>query len=214
MRQGSPPCITSYGTTLAHTLYMYDEPQRQRLCAFVIKHKPAKLVSSQSRIRWSRRGSIYTEVFAYRRGAPHSGRTGHRMARRPPDRPLRRAVSSPTAKRAPRRRIFGLLRPAPGELQRMSTSGARLAGAAAANSPARRDAREFMPNNEPVAARDRSTGHVNRPPGAMLMRVAPPLCCYRQPPRGERRWRRETERPQCERARAHARRLAAGVQGR
>jgi len=43
--------------------------------------------------------------------APHSGRTAHRVASRPPGRPLRRSVSSPSPKRAPRRRILGLMRP-------------------------------------------------------------------------------------------------------
>ena len=40
--------------------------------------------------------------------APHSGRTAHRVASRPPGRPLRRSVSSPSPKRAPRRRIPAL----------------------------------------------------------------------------------------------------------
>jgi hypothetical protein len=83
--------------------------------------------------------------------APHSGSTAHRVASRPPGRPLRRSVSSPSPKRAPRRRILGLMRPAS---CRGWASGARLAGSAPANSPARCEAREFMPNDEPVA-RDR-----------------------------------------------------------
>ena len=83
--------------------------------------------------------------------APRSGRTAHRVASRPPGRPLRWSVSSPSPKRAPRRRILGLMRPAS---CRGWASGARLAGSAPANSPARCEAREFMPKDEPVA-RDR-----------------------------------------------------------
>ena len=83
--------------------------------------------------------------------APRSGRTAHRVASRPPGRPLRWSVSSPSPKRAPRRRTLGQLRPAS---CRGWASRARLAGSAPANASARCDAREFMPNDEPVA-RDR-----------------------------------------------------------
>ena len=72
-----------------------------------------------------------------------------------------------------------------------------------------------MPNDEPVA-RDR------RAPAACIdlqvhacVVVAVPLCCqHKQSPRGERRWRGESERSQCEHARTRACHLTAGVQGR
>ena len=59
----------------------------------------------------------------------------------------------------------------------------------------------------------------HRPPESTsrCTRAASSLCrcaASRPPPRGERRWRGETERSQCERARARACLLTAGVQGR
>ena len=96
-------------------------------------------------------GGLPRVVYSVVSSAPHSGLRAHRVASRPPGRPLRWSVSSPPPKRAPRRRTLGRLRPAS---CRGWASGARLAGSAPANSPARCEAREFMPNDEPVA-RDR-----------------------------------------------------------
>ena len=98
-----------------------------------------------------RAGGLPRVAYSVVSSAPHSGLRAHRVASRPPGRPLGWSVSSPPPKRAPRRRTLGRLRPAS---CRGWASGARLAGSAPANSPARCDAREFVPNDEPVA-RDR-----------------------------------------------------------
>ena len=133
--------------------------------------------------------------------APRSGRTAHRVASRPPGRPLRWSVSSPSPKRAPRRRTLGQLRPAS---CRGWASRARLAGSAPANSSARCDAREFMPNDEPVA-RDR------RAPAACIdlqvharVVVAVSLCCQ-QAAAARRAPMARRDRTVAMRTRAHAR---------
>ena len=132
--------------------------------------------------------------------APRSGRTAHRVASRPPGRPLRWSVSSPSPKRAPRRRTLGQLRPAS---CRGWASRARLAGSAPANSSARCGAREFMPNDEPVA-RDR------RAPAACIdlqvharVVVAVPLCCQ-QAAAARRAPMARSDRTVAMRTRAHA----------
>ena len=62
-----------------------------------------------------------------------------------------------------------------------------------------------------------TAAHRPRESTSRCTRAASSLCrcaASRPPPRGERRWRGETERSQCEHARARACLLTAGVQGR
>jgi hypothetical protein len=73
--------------------------------------------------------------------------TAHRMPSRPPNAPWAMAVSGLCPNAARRGNFFGLLR---SPSSRRRPSRARLAGSAAANSPARRVAREFVPNAEPM----------------------------------------------------------------
>jgi hypothetical protein len=97
------------------------------------------------------------------------------------------------------------------ELPTTRPSCARLAGSAAANSAARCVAPEFMPNLEP-AARGRHAELAWLAPTGCIGHPAPMCACsQRQLPRGQRRRPRRTGRPHCERARARACRLAAGV---
>ena len=81
-------------------------------------------------------------------GASHSRRTTHWMAPQLTRFPRTRVLSSSCPNGAPHGQISGLLR---ASSSRRRPSRARWAGSAAANSPARRVAREFMPNIEPVA---------------------------------------------------------------
>jgi hypothetical protein len=118
------------------------------------------------------------------------------------------AVSGSCPNGAPHEKSSGLLRAAS---SRRRPSRARWTGSAAANSPARRVAREFMPNTEPMAARPASSHRVNRPPGAGWSPRAASPPAARQLPRGQRRWPRRSGRPHWERARARACRLAAGA---
>ena len=80
-------------------------------------------------------------------GASHSRPTAHQMPRRAPNAPWSMAVSSSCPNGAPHGQISGLLR---ASSSRRRPSRARWAGSAAANSPARRVAREFVPNTEPM----------------------------------------------------------------
>ena len=74
--------------------------------------------------------------------------SAHGTDQRPPSTPWAMALSSSTPNGAPRGNFSGLLRAAS---CRRRASRARLAGSAAANSPACCVAREFVPNIEPVA---------------------------------------------------------------
>ena len=81
-------------------------------------------------------------------GASHSRRTAHWMAPQPTSFPRTRALSASCPNGAPHGQISGLLR---ASSSRRRPSCDRLTGSAAANSPARCVAREFVPNIEPVA---------------------------------------------------------------
>ena len=111
-------------------------------------------------------------------------------------------------RRAPHGEISGLLR---ASSSRRRPSHARWAGSAAANSPARRVAREFMPNTEPVARgrRAATAGIDHQVQIGRRCAASPPAA--RQLPRGQRRWPRRSGRPHSERARARACRLTAGA---
>ena len=122
-------------------------------CSFLIKSRSSLHSSRYSKenghIRVFRAGCPRLRVLAWGvvRGAPHSRRTAHLTASRPPSAPWSMAVSSSTPKGAPRGNFSILLRAAS---CRRRPSRARLAGSAAANSPARRVAREFITNDEPA----------------------------------------------------------------
>ena len=144
--------------------------------------------------------------------APRSGRTAHRVASRPPGRPLVRSVSSRRPRSARRAAV-----PSASCVRRAAAAEQASHGWPGQHRPIRPLAATLASSCRMTSPWPATAAHRPRASTSRCTRASSSLCrcaASRQPPRGERRWRGETERSQCEHARTRACLLAAGVQGR